>query len=340
MIMSDFIFSIVVLFIFLFICLLGIKKQNGLPNNTLDKFNSIRGIFALNILLGHVVQYENSLAQILSKFMIASVGFFFFVSAFSMSSSFKKNPHYISCHFLLRKCGFLLFMAFNTYLISCLLNVFFHVYIWNFYGLSDLILGFGDRTNWYVWILLLFYLLFYFTYKYIHRYRVAIFFVITFISITILYLCKSQEMYYASSLCFPLGLMFGEYHEAMSNYLNSAKGVMTTILLFILGILSLIFSGNIVGACYLKNVFCISVILTLSQVFNFFTLENPIISFLTKYSAETYFFHFFWVYVTLDKNVHYYYRMPIVLLCTILISIPMNIVNTFFKQYINSKLIK
>ena len=43
----------------------------------LQNLNDMRGIFALEIVLGHVIRHERSLLYPLGKFMICSVAYFF-----------------------------------------------------------------------------------------------------------------------------------------------------------------------------------------------------------------------------------------------------------------------
>lgn len=43
-----------------------------------SNFNSLRGLFAIEIVIGHVIRYESGLLYPLGKFMIISVAYFFF----------------------------------------------------------------------------------------------------------------------------------------------------------------------------------------------------------------------------------------------------------------------
>ncbi|MBQ9867050.1 MAG: hypothetical protein IJM34_08525 [Lachnospiraceae bacterium] len=75
--------------IFLLLAAIGSKKRESLPTDkeALSELNGLRGLFALEVIVGHVVRYENSLLFPFGKFMIVSVGFFFYVSGFGLAYS-------------------------------------------------------------------------------------------------------------------------------------------------------------------------------------------------------------------------------------------------------------
>lgn len=65
--------------------------------------NALRGIFAIEIVIGHVVRYENTWLYPFGKFMIISVAFFFFVSAFGMVSPIRNREMFTLRDFLREK---------------------------------------------------------------------------------------------------------------------------------------------------------------------------------------------------------------------------------------------
>lgn len=63
---------------FLFYYFLWYKARVcGGRNDLLKRLNSMRGIFAIEIVIGHVIRYENTILYPLGKFMIISVAFSF-----------------------------------------------------------------------------------------------------------------------------------------------------------------------------------------------------------------------------------------------------------------------
>lgn len=91
-IMADIIFSIFILAIFYFIIFYNTKRSpvSG-RDDLLKRLNSMRGIFAVEIVIGHVVRYENTILYPLGKFMIISVAFFFFCFSFRNGDIFSRK---------------------------------------------------------------------------------------------------------------------------------------------------------------------------------------------------------------------------------------------------------
>lgn len=87
--MMDIIFSLFILAIFLVIIFYNTRRAPVTGrDDLLKRLNGMRGIFAIEIVIGHVIRYEDTILYPLGKFMIISVAFFFFVSAFGMVKAF------------------------------------------------------------------------------------------------------------------------------------------------------------------------------------------------------------------------------------------------------------
>lgn len=86
----DRMFDLCVYLLLAALLLFGIKKNRDMTADAfLQKLNALRGIFAVEIVVGHTIRFEVTWLYPLGKFMIISVAFFFFVSAFGMAYSFK-----------------------------------------------------------------------------------------------------------------------------------------------------------------------------------------------------------------------------------------------------------
>ena len=89
-------YALLIYAIFIFILLFGIKfRPLTKEEDFFFSFNRLRGFFALEIVVGHVVRYESSLLYPIGKFMIISVAFFFFVSAYGMARSYDAKEDYL-----------------------------------------------------------------------------------------------------------------------------------------------------------------------------------------------------------------------------------------------------
>lgn len=92
--MYSLILSICILLFFVYIIFGNCEKHsshNISRESCLTYLNRLRGIFAIEIVIGHVVRDEQTILYPLGKFMICSVAFFFFVSAFGMAVSYENS---------------------------------------------------------------------------------------------------------------------------------------------------------------------------------------------------------------------------------------------------------
>ncbi len=104
--MYSIIFSLCVLLLFALIVFRNCKKHPRFHlsrESYLQNLNNMRGLFALEIVIGHVIRYDRTILYPMGKFMICSVAFFLFVSAFGMAVSYEKKKNYLSINFILSK---------------------------------------------------------------------------------------------------------------------------------------------------------------------------------------------------------------------------------------------
>ncbi len=330
-------YSALIVLLMLIILVIGInketleKKETESSQQMLARLNNLRGIFALEIVIGHVVRYENTPLFLLGKFMFIAVAFFFFVSAFGLVQSWKRKSNYLT-HFLLPKTSYLFFLAFIIYIINVLIDMCVP-YSLGYYNGKDVILKFFTMTNWYIWEQIVFYILFYFIYKYIKKYRVLSCGIIVLSVIGILYLAGFRQGFYSSSLAFPLGLLFGEYYEECQRFLASWKGKVFTVAAILIGISSVFFSENsILGMVYLKNIMCIGGMLILLYVINHFAFDNKMLRFLGRYSVEIYLTQF--IFLMFFAALEWDYKLSVlaVLFCTLLMSFVLHPFFVFIKK--------
>ena len=172
MTISSIIFSFCILALFAFLTLWNCEKvkYNLSKESCVQHMNALRGLFALEIVVGHVIRNDRTILYPLGKFMICSVAFFFFVSAYGMVLSSEKKKNYLSYHFILSKPVYLFTLSIVIFAVNMIVDavcpgdqLYLTVPIIHTYLVS---------TNWYIWNLIIFYLLFFFSYKYMYRFRV------------------------------------------------------------------------------------------------------------------------------------------------------------------------
>ena len=151
----------------------------------LKRLNALRGLFAVQIILGHAV-YQDSVLYPLCQFSIISVAYFFFVSAFGMVLSYHKKNNYLNISFLVRKPIYLLCIAIFIYLFGTAVDIILEPdlgFVSSFFSIKNFFL----QTNWYIWELIFFYFMFWFTYKYCYKYRVWIIVLLTTVMVLLFF---------------------------------------------------------------------------------------------------------------------------------------------------------
>lgn len=322
--MFSFIYSLFIILLLCCLLLWNCKKRNVETLSReycLQNLNNLRGLFALEIVMGHVVRYENTILLPLGKFMICSVAFFYFVSAFGMTVSFDKKKNYLNLGFLLSKPVYLFLLAVIFFVAGMLVDALCPN------DLSYITPGmpgaFLVTTNWYIWELIGFYIIFFFVYKFIPRFRVCLFGIITVILSVIMYQHGFWEAYVASTFAFPAGLLCGEYFPKATKFLYSYKGAFTTIILAAFGLCCLLVKPeNMISMIFMRNSLCLAAIMITFYFCNHFTLgNNPIARFLCRYSTEIYLSQFICIRLAESYKWNYMMRMPFVLISTLILAI-------------------
>ncbi len=307
--------------IFALLLLVGIKCEPiQKDNECLARLNALRGIFAIEIVVGHVVRYERTLLYPLGKFMIISVAFFFFVSAYGMRRSLRQKERYLN-GFLLRKCGYLLVIAGVAYGVELLADAVFHLNLQYYDKSKSLLINFWEETNWYIWELLFFYVVFYLTYRYMKKYQVIVLCIITAALATALFLCGWKEGWYASALAFPCGLLFEEHEQSIMAALQTKGGGAAVAALCLLGVCSLGFSQqSLIGMVYLRNIMCIGALGILLLLVWRVRPGNRALAFLTMRSAEIYLYQFLLLDLTAGLGLPWKPRLLAVAAGTLVLS--------------------
>lgn len=318
--MRSLLFPLFVLLILICPILWGCKKQatNTLQREAnLQSLNNLRGLFALEIVMGHVVRYESTILFPLGKFMICSVAFFYFVSAFGMSVSFEKKKDYLNLRFLLSKPVYLFILSIIFFIIGGIIDFFCPNDLT--YITPGIRWAFLINTNWYIWEMIGFYIMFFFVYKYVTKARILFFCVTTITLSVIMYQAGYWEAYVASTFAFPAGLLCGEYFPQVRQFLYSAKGILTTILLGVFGLSCLLVkTENLISIVFMRNSLCLAALMITFYACSSFTIgNNPVARFLCKHSTEIYLSQFVCIKLAESYKWNYMVRMPFVLITTI-----------------------
>ena len=347
--MNHLFFCIIIYAILIFIILGGIKKNSSHGCDELLKtLNSLRGIFALDIIIGHCVRYESCPLSPLGNFMLISVGFFFFVSGMGITRSYHTKSDYLKT-FPKHRILHLVLIALSALMISTLIAYISPIYT-PFRNIPDTLPVFLRaiiiRTNWYIRELLLLYVVFYITYRFFHKHRYV------FISLMVLLICTVllileykyslgyTRCWFASIICFPLGIYTYENHDKISAFLNKRIGGVISIIVLMIGLSTSLFNyTSLIGIsdfvneiiCALcNNILCVGFILVLMIFLSYFKPQNRIISFFTGISTEIYLYQFIFISIAEKMQLSYPWKIAFVFVFDILLSTVLHLLKNRF----------
>lgn len=338
--------NIIYIFIYLsliFILFFRFKKQAVAGQNDFFlRINSLRGLFALEIILGHCTRYDSTLLTPLGNFMLISVGFFFFVSGFGLMRSYIEKQDYLSSFFSHRILH--LIIVAMTALVFTTAIAFLSPVKTDFASIpvfEDIVVAIFLRTNWYIRELLLFYVIFYVVYRFAKKNHLFLILILQFFVCIPLYFTGHTRCWFASLICFPLGMIMYKYYDKLISLLCSITGVIVTIFIFLIGvILSLTDYSAVLGisfekselisACF-NNIMCVGFMLMLTVILTKLKFKNPILSFFTQLSTELYLFQFVLIAIAEKMQLSVPLRIAFVLVLDVVISILLH--NLIFKRF-------
>jgi peptidoglycan/LPS O-acetylase OafA/YrhL len=267
-----------------------------------EQTRSLKGVFALAVLLHHLCAYLSVEFRSLVAFQYVgfiSIGAFFFISGYGLICRADENPHYLRGFFR----GRVLTVLFPYYVINvfyCLINcVGQNLHTALRYILRSLL----GLHLWYVPVILLLYGMFYLAFRFLPKqYALP-----AVTAATVLYIAGMYCLYrfggfgaygfwwYNSAIAFPLGMWYGRYKNSLHRLVQKKYP------LWALGT----FAGFVAVYCWicprhndgtlpvlLMQILCVilfcQVLAILSQKIH---IDNPCLRFLGNHSFEIYLWH-------------------------------------------------
>jgi len=301
----------------------------------LQRLNNLRGLFALEIIIGHVVRYEKSMLYPFGIFMIISVAFFFFVSGFGMVVSKECKSDYFQ-GFLIKKPIYILIIALFYWVINSFIDIILPIdygYVVKGENIANL---FWSNTNWYMFELIIIYIVFYISHKYLKKYQLLTCIVSLLVLMHLFYYNGFSQAWYSSTLAFPLGVLFGKKYDRVIKFMRTKQGIFMTLVLFVLGMFSLRASKqSVIEMIYLKNAICLAGILLMVYCLLFFDIgNNKVCKWLTKYSLELYLSQF--VLLKIFASVDYKFRLIAVIAGCVIMSMILHPVLDSIRRQLNA----
>lgn len=265
------------------------------------RMNNLRGLLALVVLFSHIWGYTGMRILVpFNKTVTIAVAFFFFLSGYGMMRSYDRKENYLK-EVIRVKIPYLLWMALMAYIFSVLLEIlmtrgatgsqFYHPA-----GIKNLIVS----TNWYVYELIGFYLVFSITKKFISsKYQILFVAVLSGFAFTALYYSGLVEAYYNSIIGFCLGMFWAKHDHSifMDQY---SKGYLPAAIIVIITFAAmLVFDRSSILAAIDRNLAACGSIILAMYVMQYVDLNDRVNRYLSKISPEIYFYH-----------------MPVALLCS------------------------
>ena len=317
--------TVLILLIWFGLIFYGIDKNKEAGNAlSISNANALRGISAIEIMLGHIGIATSNIYQFPNrKAGILFVGVFFMISGYGLAYGYYNKPNYLN-GFIKNRFTKLLLPAILVIIVETIIN---HDFSWSM---------FFSGARWYVWELLVLYVLFYVTYRLFDKNKLCILTFLCIVIILIAYYIGLDNPWYGSTLCFSLGIAYYKYKSKSQN-LTSIKRLLIVIGLFIILGISILsffvyedtFIGNVLSRNLASFIFCSIVLLMLEK----FNMNNSFSNGLAKISYEIYLVHPLIILIVRLLNINSAYIFTVtVIIITIAVSVLFRLfLNTIYR---------
>lgn len=294
---------------------LVIMNNKIIDLNYLDAKNTnyLRGFFALFIIFHHISQ-RISQSEIFDNFLFLgeyAVAFFFFLSAYSLVTQYKKQANYMD-NFLRKRLAKL----FVPYLLFSILYFIFWYFIYDKYDTKEELLKiFVDHesiiiSGWFLQGIIVMYISFYLSFRFVKSIKIAAWLNLTIVGLIIFVMMFLNIGYweYNSLLAFPMGIFWGMYKEnidvVLKNYYKSLLITVTILIYLAHNYVDILLFFEIKDAVYtygiwanIKNIIFVVFFILLALKLDF---KNKLFAFLGEISLELYLIHGMFIYYLPD----------------------------------------
>ena len=326
-------FCVIVYIVFGLLLVIGIKpKRCENAGQFGERINSFRGVMALEIIIGHCVRNESNLLAPFGHFMLVGVGYFFFVSGFGLAKSYATKENYLKTFLVKRWLRLLYVMLIGLIVTTVIANISQCKTVLASLPMKPLLLlkEFVVRTNWYLRELFILYVLFFLIYRFCSKRKSSLLLLTTIALCIVLGALGYTRCWYASTLCFPMGIIVYENYDLLINRLCSVKGYLMTLVLFTVGLSEMFWGGKLTHLTFTQseyivgvsnNILCIGVVLLLIAFCFAFDSGNIVCEKLTAISTEMYITQFVLVFLAEATEMNAAVKILFVVTIDILVSV-------------------
>lgn len=297
-------------FTFIIFILVSIRKNKD--NSWLDKSstNALKGIAIITVMLHHFSGYTSG--NSIFKIIFGNIGFlgvsiFLFISGYGLLVSYNKNKE----------------KYLKSFIKNRLLKI---VFIFAIAKLIELVLmqKINNILDWYTCIIMYYYLVFYFVYKYVKndnaKKNITILSFIPYIAICLL--LNNDPYWYNTAICFPLGLVIADNKDKVYKIIkNNYVKLFIPLFLIISIMVGLQITGFISEARWLQfivPVFFMGLTITILVKLK---LQSKILEFFSKISYQLYLLHQVLFKFLYDIGIHSDIAFLLAILINIVIAI-------------------
>lgn len=219
------------------------------------------------------------------------VGIFFFISGYGLTSSFlKKGDAYFDGFFRKRFVKLLV-----PFILVSTIEQVVRTQVVPDYSVTDSFLKFLSSgfffVQWFVCVLLLFYVFFYFCFKYVKDRKKAAFVLLLCVSLlSLFYAYMYTEHWWKSNLCFVIGVFYCMYEPTITKKLNGKWKLVISGLAILVAVLTVI-PRFLPQLDTIKIVILILPVLLVMTTYFFTAPKGKVVEFFSKISYETFLVH-------------------------------------------------
>lgn len=286
---------LIIVLLWIALIIIGVKPNKDVPNTafSLDNSMALRGICSIEIMMGHLGIATGSLILFPNrKAGILFVGVFFALSGYGLMYSLTNKESYL-ISFLPNRIRKILIPAYVVFVVDIIVHsIIKNQSMWNVINLKS----FFERTNWYVWELLMLYIVFYISVRIDKTGKRFHFIVLAFsiMFVCVAYALKFENPWYGSTLCFWFGIVYFLYRDKFKELFVLRHPVIKIVgccLVMVISIGLFFVREGAIGLLVSRNIASVSFVIVVTIFLHWFSLNSSVSMWLGEYSYEIFLFH-------------------------------------------------